>query len=213
MIIALLLGAAFGFVSAIPVAGPISALIFSKGMKGRYSQGRFVAAGAALVESGYTFLAFWSFNHFLTGLAYMLILSNAVAAVLLGFLGVYFFRSKKMRNPVGSQKHDSDQARGPKSFLIGAGICLVNPSLIATWTAFITTLYSMSLFEFNNPNAILFSTGVFSGIFIWFTVQLKLIAKYRSKLNPALMDKILKIIGFFLLGLAALMIFKLIKQL
>lgn len=213
MIIALVLGAVFGFVSAIPVAGPISALIFSKGMKGRYTQGRFVAAGAALVESAYTYLAFWSFNHFLANLAYMLTLSNAVAAILLAFLGVYFFRSKKMRNPVSSTKHDHDQSRGPKSFLIGAGICLVNPSLIATWTAFITTLYSMNLFEFNNPNAILFSSGVFSGIFLWFSVQLKLIAKYRSKLNPAAMDNILKIIGFFLLCLSALMIFKLLQQL
>jgi threonine/homoserine/homoserine lactone efflux protein len=206
MITAPLLGALFGFVSAIPIAGPISALIFSLGMKGKYNQGRFAALGAAIAESLYAFVAIWGFSRFLSHLDNMLLISNAIAAVILAGLGVYFLRSKKMRTPQKSSR--SSPSGSIKAFFLGMGISAINPSLIATWTASITTLYSMNLFTFTDANSILFAGGVGLGIFVWFVVLLKLIAKYRERLNSGIIDKILTGVGIALLILAVWMVIR-----
>jgi threonine/homoserine/homoserine lactone efflux protein len=46
------LGFAFGFVGSIPVAGPIAALVLSRGLEGRARSALSLAAGAALAEAG-----------------------------------------------------------------------------------------------------------------------------------------------------------------
>jgi threonine/homoserine/homoserine lactone efflux protein len=211
MLIASLLGAIFGFISAIPVAGPISAIIFSQGMQGKYSQARGIALGAALAEAIYAFIALWSFTHFLSHLSSMFEISNCVAAVILMALGIYFFRSKKMRKPI--EPHATKRKpRTERSFLIGAGVSAANPSLIATWTASTTTIYSMKLFPFTELNSVFFATGVGAGIFLWFCVLLALISKYRERLNYGVIDKVLKGIGILLIGLSLYMVFRLVAK-
>lgn len=212
MLIAILVGIIFGFISAVPIAGPVSVIVFSQGMKGRYDQARWVALGAALLEAAYTFLAFWGFNQLLTKFSSIFILSNAVAAVILAGLGIYFLRSKKMRAPIVESPNISS-TRASRSFLMGAGISAVNPSLIATWAATITTLYSMNLFEYSNLNSAVFSVGVAAGIFGWFALFLKLIEKYRDRFKEAVLGKVLSCIGTGLLALSAWMLYRLIRQL
>lgn len=204
MILAALLGAVFGFISAVPVAGPISAIVFSQGMQGRFSQARWIALGAALVESGYAFLAFWGFNRFLSKYSILLVISKIVAAVVLLGLGIYFIRSKKMRAPLSFS--ETNGARAPKAFFLGAGISAANPTLIATWAASITTLYSMSLFSFSNANSALFSLGVCAGIFGWFSLFIHLIAKHRNRFDSRILGRVLTGIGIALIGISAWMV-------
>jgi threonine/homoserine/homoserine lactone efflux protein len=210
MLIALILGAFLGFISAIPVAGPVSAIIFSRGMAGKFAEGRWVAAGAGLVEGIYAFVAFWGFTHFLADLSWMTAASNGLAAVILAGLAVYFFRSKKMRKPSPESRHAS--ASGPRGLLVGAGVSAINPSLIASWTIVITSLSSMKFFEFTLLNAVFFSGGICGGIIIWFALLLALMAKHRNNLNPKFLDRGLKAIGLFLGALSLGMIYKLAKM-
>lgn len=213
MFMAILLGTVFGFLSAVPIAGPIAAFVFSQGMKGRYAQARWIALGASLVEGAYTFLAFWGFNQLLTRFAFIFIVSNAVAAVILAGLGVYFLRSKKMRVPVPLLNKTEEVKRSSRAFLIGVGISAINPSLIATWAATVTTLYSMNLFEFSNRNAAFFSIGVIVGIFTWFNLSLQIIAKHRDRFKVSMLDLMLKIVGWSLLAVSVWMLYRLVKQL
>lgn len=213
MFMAILLGTVFGFLSAVPIAGPIAAFIFSQGMKGRYAQARWVALGASLVEGAYTFLAFWGFNQLLTRFSFIFVVSNAVAAVILAGLGIYFLRSKKMREPVPLASQTEEVSRSSRAFFIGVGVSAINPSLIATWAATITTLYSMNLFEFSNRNAAFFSVGVIVGIFAWFNLSLRIIAKHRGRFKVSMLDLMLKIVGGSLLAVSAWMFFRLVKQL
>jgi threonine/homoserine/homoserine lactone efflux protein len=196
MIIALLCGCAFGFISAIPIAGPISALVLNLAINGKYAQGRYLALGAAIAESIYTFLAFLGVSQVLNRYKYLGPVSNALAALILAGLGIHFYRSQKMRSFSHQPAKKSDE--GQKEFLTGIGVSAANPTLIATWTTVITTLYSMKLFPLTTPNSAFFAGGVCLGIFGWFNVLIALLAKYRSHLNPRIMDKILKTIGVLL---------------
>lgn len=206
MVFAAVLGALIGFVSAVPVAGPVSALIFSYGMRGKYSKGRWIAFGAGMAEAFYTALAFWGFTHFLFDLTFIFAASKFIAGVILIALGIYFFRSKKMRAlHVPANKSDSYRRN---SILVGAGMSFVNPTLIATWTATITTLYGLHPFEFTTLNSAAFSIGVWFGIVAWFTLMLKWMERHRNKIEPKTIDRLLKIIGIFLVGLAIWLMLK-----
>ena len=211
MVIALILGAVFGFVSAVPVAGPISAIILSRGMRGKFAEGRWTAWGAGLIEGAYAFLAFWGFSHFLAHLDSVVKISDSVAAVILAVLGVYFFRSKKMRKP--ANESETKDPNEEKAFLLGAGMSAINPSLIASWTIVATTVSSMSLFDFSILNSGLFSAGVCIGIIVWFTLLLKLMEKNRDRFNQNFLDKGLKAIGILLGGLSLWMIYKVVSSL
>jgi threonine/homoserine/homoserine lactone efflux protein len=210
MALALIAGFVLGFISAVPIAGPISALVFSQGMKGKPGQGRWVAFGAAIVEAVYCFVALWGVNLLLPGFTNLFVVANALAAVALGALGVYFFRSKRMRTPVDSPK--ADAAKAAKGFAMGAGICAMNPSLIATWAASSATIYSMGLFSFTIGNAGLFAAGVGTGIFTWFAVLLRLVSRYRDRLGAGILDKLLKFFGSVLIALSLVMVYRLFNH-
>ncbi len=205
----LFLGSLFGFVSAIPVAGPVSAIIFSRGLRGKYTQGRWIACGTGLAEGAYVFLAFWGFTHFLADLSFMFILSKLLAAIILGALGIYFFKSQKLRNPISSPTEDTSKEH--HAFLIGAGVSFANPTLIATWTAAATTLYSMKLFNYSTLNCALFAGGVGVGIIAWFSLMMSLMDHHLDRLNKKALDRGLKIMGIGLTGIALFMLISAIR--
>src|SRR5262245_51236802 len=85
-------GFAFGFVGSIPIAGPIAALVWSRGLEDRTRSGLFLAAGAAVAEGAYVYLAFWGFSEVLARYAWIEPLSRLAAAATLTVLGVRFVR-------------------------------------------------------------------------------------------------------------------------
>ena len=203
MILALFIGTALGFISAIPVAGPVSALVFSRGVEGRYSQGRWIAVGAGLVEGGYAFFAVWGFNHFLRKFNSLFFISNAAAMLMLAALGIYFFKSTKMRSP--PDLHSPLPIHPKKALLVGASVSSVNLSVIATWALAITTLSSFGLFQFSMTNAIFFPLGVSIGIILWFHLMIALMAKHRNRIDQTILDKGLKAVGLALFALSVAM--------
>ena len=208
MFIALILGGFIGFISAIPVAGPISAVVFSRGIRGKYAQGRWIAVGAAFFEALYAFFAFWGFHHFLGSLKIAITVSNTIAAILLFALGIYFFSSQKMRllNVSHSQKE-----KEPAAFFLGAGMGAANFSVIATWGITASTLQSMNLFELTLVNSALFGAGVWIGIIAWFSLLLKILAKHRNQINPKRLDRGLKAVGILLFSISLWMFFRLFQ--
>ncbi len=211
MFVALLIGLISGFVGAVPVAGPISAIVFKQGIRGRYSKGRWVALGAAFAESGYAFLAFIGFNHVLANQKHLLNFSNALAALILGVLGVYFFRSKKLRTPAVTSV-EVGLTQGSKAFLTGVSVTAINVSLLVTWTTAITALSSFELFESTLMTATFFSLGVGVGIFAWFALLLMLLGKYKGHFSARVFDLGLKGVGTALVSLSLAIVWKLIAN-
>ena len=209
MILAFILGFAFGFIGSIPVAGPISALVLSRGLAGRFRSGAFIAVGGALAEAGYAFLAFWGFSAFLARYAFIVPVSRALAAVILTALAISFLRMKNVATAGGQARADTAWA----SFTLGFTITALNPTLIATWTAVVTTLYSTDLLSFSTGKAYPFAAGTLSGIAIWFLTLLGLIRAYKDRFSPRTLTVILRVVGVMLLGTAGWFLYRFVQYL
>jgi threonine/homoserine/homoserine lactone efflux protein len=179
MMIAISIGTALGFFGAIPVAGPVSALVLRYGLKHQYRNGRALAFGAGLAEAIYVLLAFFGFNVLIHSIPYLEFASKAVTSLILIGLGVYFIlaRPSTWSDPsTGPSTNPSiDQTKGRSALIIGFGISIVNPTLLATWTTVITTIHGLKLFAFSPSSSCVFALGVWVGITLWFSLMLALI--------------------------------------
>ncbi|MBW2456179.1 MAG: LysE family transporter [Deltaproteobacteria bacterium] len=199
MLIAILLGFLFGWFGSVPVAGPIAALVVTRGMEGRFRAGAYIALGGGLVEAAYAFLAFLGFSTFLTEYPLVIPISRGAAAVVLLVLGITFARPQPEQKQSDIPPRDS--AFG--SFLLGAWICAVNPTLIATWAAVVTTIYAIDVVDLQSSQALPFALGACVGIAGWFLTLLWLIRRYRERFSQKVLSRVIRGIGVALLVLAA----------
>jgi threonine/homoserine/homoserine lactone efflux protein len=203
VLVTALLGLCLGYIGSMPVAGPIAVLVLGRGLEDRSRNGLFIALGAGIAESVYAYLAFWGFSSFLTSYPWVERVARVAAAVLLIALGVHFYRKRPQEEPTERPANVGNK----RSFFLGFTITALNPTLIATWTFTVTTVYSFGIVTFSPLNAIPFSLGAFSGIVAWFATMLYLLRRYRSKFARAGLDRLMRVMGVILilagLGVAA----------
>lgn len=195
MLLAALLGFVFGFVGSVPVAGPIAVLVFTRGVDGRYREGLFLAFGAAIAEAAYAFLAFWGFAAFLAEHEFIIPLSRAGAAVILTGLGVVLARRR------ASPVVEREEAHGGSSFFLGFTLTALNPTLIATWAAAITTLFSTGWLDFSVAEGVPFAIASGFGIFGWFALLIAIMRRYRDRFKPQTLNRVVRVMGVFLIGI------------
>lgn len=194
----LVVGFAFGFIGSIPVAGPIALLVFAYGMRGENKNAVLVAVGGAIAESIYAYMAFWGLAQLVVRHPSIVANSRGAGAVILLGLGAYFF----FRRPAADEKAGPPTARGHKrSFLLGLSVTALNPTLIVTWTAAATTLFSSGLVQSSPGHALPFALGAFGGIVAWFFVLVAILHKYRGRIAKTTLDKIVRVVGVLLFGL------------
>lgn len=200
MLVAFILGYLFGFVGSVPIAGPISVLVFSLGLEGRFKNGVYLAIGAAIAEAFYAYLAFWGFSEFLARYGWIEPLSKALAAIILIFLGLNLYRRKSASGKIRKKLPSDGQKR---SMVLGFTLTALNPTLIATWTAAVAILYSTEILAFSTARALPFSIGTCMGIASWFCLLLILLARYKSRFKSSTLDKVVNVmgVGLVILGL------------
>jgi threonine/homoserine/homoserine lactone efflux protein len=197
--LAALLGFLFGFVGSMPVAGPVAVVVFGRGIEDRGRSGLYIAIGSAVAESVYAYLAFWGFSAFLTKYKWIELVSTAAAATILSGLGLRFmFRKPAAERPVQDGKRHVGKKR---NFTLGFLLTALNPTLIATWTAAVTTVYSLQIVDFDESGALPFSLGAATGIVTWFATLLYMLKRFRARVSPAVLDKVVRVMGVFLLVL------------
>lgn len=199
-----LIGFVVGWVGSVPVAGPISALVLTRGIQGRFRAGVFIAIGGGVVEALYAFVAFYGFSTYLADYPIIKPLSSAGGAIVLTVLGITFLR----KQPEEPESKYPVRESALRNFLLGAWICAINPALIATWTAFTTTLYASDLVDVTSDHAAPFAIGCALGISGWFMVLLLLVKKYRSRFSHETLAKVVRVIGALLLVLAAWFLYR-----
>jgi len=210
VLIACLIGLGLGFVGSVPIAGPISAIVLQRGLARRYASAAYVGAGAAVGEGIYAFLAFWGFASLLSAHLWVDVLARAIAAVILVVLGIVFLR---FRAPTAD---DAPVARGRDapgpSLLLGFSVTMINPTLLATWAATATTLYSTG-FPMTPRDALPFAVGAALGIGGWFALLAWLLKRYGERFERRLLEKVVKGIGAALLGIAVWFVFRFVQAL
>jgi threonine/homoserine/homoserine lactone efflux protein len=192
-----LVGFAFGFIGSVPVAGPIALLVFAYGMQGRGRQAVLLSVGGAIAEAAYAYMAFWGLGRVLERYPVVVANSRGVGAIVLVVLGAYFILRK---GSVHAEESDEPKRRGYKrSFFLGFTITALNPTLIVTWTAAATTLFSTHLLPPSAP-PLPFAVGVFGGIVAWFATLAALLHRYRSRIGPSTLDRLVRGVGVVLVG-------------
>jgi threonine/homoserine/homoserine lactone efflux protein len=115
--------------------------------------------------------------------------------VLLIALGVHFYRKRQ----TVAETPPPSGVGNKRSFFLGFTITALNPTLIATWTFTVTTVYSFGLVKFDSGNALPFSLGAFSGIVGWFATLLYLLNRFRTTLPGVALNKVLNVMGIVLI--------------
>jgi threonine/homoserine/homoserine lactone efflux protein len=200
MFAALLIGFIFGFVGSMPVAGPVSILVFGRGLQDRQHSAVYLAAGSALAESVYAYFAFWGFGALLASNPWLEPISRGAAAVILTALGLRF--ALKRNADTAEQTGQSASSGGHKrNFLLGITITALNPTLMATWGAAVTTLHSFDFVSFESSRALPFSIGVFLGITGWFALLLWILSRFKGRFRRSTLDRTVRAMGWVLTAL------------
>ena len=200
MALAVLIGFLFGFVGSMPVAGPIAVLVFARGIEGRFRGALAIATGGAIAEAAYAFLAFWGFSTFLTKYTFIVPLGRGMAAAVLIALGIVFVR----RRPAAEERKTAPVRDGwSGSLALGFTVTALNPTLIATWTAAATTLFTSGIVDFTPAMALPFALAACAGIVGWFGLLLFLVRRYKERFNTSTLNRVIQVMGVLLIALGS----------
>ncbi len=211
MLLAAILGFAFAWLGSVPIAGPIAALVLTRGLAGRVRSAAMVALGGAIVEALYACFAFWGFSTFLKRYPLIEPISRGVAAVILAVLGIMLLRGMTEKAPAPAGDEQAAALSEWRSFVLGASICALNPTLIATWTAVVTMLHGGGWIDLEGRQALPFGVGVLAGIVGWFLTLLAIIRRYRERFSTAAVGRVVRVIGAALLVLSSWFAFRFVR--
>lgn len=206
MVVAILVGFAFGFIGSMPVAGPIALLVLRLGLNHDARHARYVAIGGAAAEGFYSLAAFWGLSTVLDRFPHVLPASRIVGAVLCLALGIVLLLHKpKPGLPPGQP----ERRKGTKRSLLGGFLLTaLNPTLLVTWTAALAALHTTGLVTLSPERAVPFALSVFLGIVAWFSTLLWLVRRFKGRWSPATVEWFIKTMGALLVIAAAVVLFR-----
>jgi threonine/homoserine/homoserine lactone efflux protein len=200
LVLALLAGAAMGFIGSMPIAGPVAVLVLERGLVRRGREGLGIALGAAVGESVYAFFACWGVGAVIGAYPALLPASRLFGAAVLVGLGIYL--GTRPRRPSAEHPAESAQAgQKRRGFVLGASLTLLNPTIIASWTVVVTAAHGAGLLEPGLGPAIAFAAGVGLGIVAWFAVLLRLLRRFERGLRPETVERLLHVTGWLVVAL------------
>jgi len=200
MVVAILVGFAFGYIGSMPVAGPIALLVLRLGLSHDARHARFVALGGALAEGVYALLAFWGLSQVLDRYPKVLDASRIVGAVICLVLGLVLLLHKPKAAP--PEIPNGRQKGNKRSFFGGFLITALNPTLIVTWTAALAALHSTGLVTLAPARAVPFALAVVLGVVAWFSTLLWLVRRFKGRWSPESVGWFIKAMGAALVAAA-----------
>jgi threonine/homoserine/homoserine lactone efflux protein len=197
VLLAVLIGFAFGFLGSMPVAGPIAVLVLRLGLSNDARRGRYLAMGGALAEGLYVLLAFWGLSAVLGGHPGLLPASRLLGATICLLLGSFLLVHRPApAAPDPRGEGGGVERRGRKrSFLGGFLLTVLNPTLLVTWTAALAALQATGLVALAPARAIPFAVGVVLGIVAWFSTLLVLAGRFKERWSPGSVARFIKVMG------------------
>lgn len=215
MIAAILFGVVMGFLSAIPVAGPVSAMVVDRALSKRYAAAVAIGVGTALAEGVYATLALLGLSA-IADEPWVELASRAVAGVVLIAVGLVF---ALRRGPAGHAGDGDEQAPTPRTsrlwgqWMVGFTITLANPTLIATWAAVTSMLMASGWVALTPAVAVPFGLAVAAGVTGWFALVVVVVRRFARGLGPAAIGRALRWVGWALVALGVWFVARFIEGL
>jgi threonine/homoserine/homoserine lactone efflux protein len=129
----LIVGYLAGLIFSIPIAGPISILITSNALKGRYRYCVRAGVGASIGETIYVFIAIYGiailYAYYKPFVPYILM----VGAMFLLFVGIKIIRTNIDLESLTDNGIITDKLKNKGGFRTGLILIVTNPSLIVGW--------------------------------------------------------------------------------
>jgi threonine/homoserine/homoserine lactone efflux protein len=198
LLLAGLIGFIAAFCTSMPVAGPVAAIIVRRAIGGRYQGAFMVAVGSGVAESIYAFSALWGFSTYLSDYPIVLPLSKLLAALILIILGLFFTRHHTTEEEAAATP-PKDSRWG--SFGVGFTLTIINPTLIATWTAGATMVFSAEIIDFEPPMSFPFAVGVAAGTAAWFAFLIMILRRLKHSFSQHALDRVIRFMGWALVCL------------
>ena len=208
---ATLVGFLIGFIGSMPISGPISLLVFHRGLHARYRDGWAIGFGGAIVEGIYCGLAIYGLTALLEGFTFLEPVAKGIGILVLLAVGLYFMITHQ-ENRAESPLAQREASNWMGQFFLGFSVAALNPTLLFTWSMTAAMLYSLAGLTFKTHELIAFATSVVVGIAAWFGILLVLLRRFRGNFSLATLQKVIRGFGAALvvasLVMAAVLLFR-----
>jgi threonine/homoserine/homoserine lactone efflux protein len=205
------------FFLCIPI-GPVNLEVFQNAIKKHHSQALSVALGAAVGDAIWATAAFFGITPFLKNgynfsIEGIFLLVTAIITFVLGLLSL-----KDARFLEKIEKKEEAIAKRIKrkrwAFLQGLGMVLINPLGIASWMIALSFLKKLRIYIPLTLNyEIFFMVVVILGAFFYFTMIIFITNKMKSLCTPHNTRKVIKGLGYILIGFSLYFLFFALKAL
>lgn len=182
------LGFGLAFIGSVPMSGPVAVLFMSRLLRGDRGTAALVALGGALVEGGFALGIAFALPQLVGRTRLLVLVSLALGALVITTLGLLL----ALRPNVAQRFSEVGTDRG---FVRGALTTLFNPTLLATWTLAVGTLYGNGWLSDHFGSAAAFAVGVCLGSLAWFGLLIGITTIRRRSVAPETQTKILRAMG------------------
>lgn len=206
MKLAFLFGFGIAFIGSMPMSGPVAVLIMTRALQRERRAALLLALGGAVVEAAYAFAVAAFLPHLVGKTRAVVLGSLGLGSLIVMALGTLLL----VRPAAASKAADTSPRRG---VLRGALSTLLNPTLVATWTVAVSTLYANEWLSPRLMAALVFALGVALGSLAWFAIAVTVIATWHRRVTPALQARVLRGMGALLVVSGVFLGLRFVKQL
>lgn len=193
ILISTVLGVTTAFIGSMPVAGPLAVLVLQRTLTGQRMSAVLVALGGGMVEGSYALGIALGLPLLIQQSAVLIPVSQGLGAVVIAGLGLSLSFRPHLFDSTGHQGKR-------RSVLAGVAVTALNPTLLASWTLVISTLYAHGWLGLERKSAVPFAFGVTLGTTLWFSLMVWVGARFDRFMNSQRRWLLMRLIGLLLLG-------------
>jgi len=204
-----------GFFLCIPI-GPVNLEVFQSAIKKRHAHALSIALGASFGDAIWALAAFFGITPFLKN-GYNICIEGIFLLVTAGItfvLGLLSFKDARFLEKI--EKREEALAEKIKrkrwAFVKGLTMVLINPLGIASWMIALSFMKKLRIYiPLTLTYEIFFMLSVILGAFAYFTLIIFITHKMKSIFSPQRTQKIIRALGFLLIGFSFYFLFFAVK--
>ncbi len=206
-----------GFVLCIPI-GPVNLEVFQHAVKKQYGAALSLAFGASVGDAIWATAAFFGITPFLRN-GYNFSIEGIfllVTAIITFFLGLISLKDARFLERIEKKEEAIVQKIKRKrwAFVQGLTMVLINPLGIASWMIALSFMKKLKIYiPLTLTYEIVFMLSVAFGTFSYFTLIIFITNKMKSLCAPQHTRRIIRILGYVLIGFSIYFLFFALKAL